>query len=95
MARYRHNPFELEAVRWDGTQFLEQPDWLTEAQAMKPHEPGAIYQIGELVCARALDGVRYCRPGGFIALLHDGTLATWTAREFLDAFSPVPEAAAA
>lgn len=95
MARYRAKPVEIEAVRWDGAQFLELPRWLAEALAKAPHEPGCVFIINQLAFAWSYVGSVPVRAGEFLVRDADGWFEVMEPAEFRRVYEPVADAPAA
>ncbi len=100
MARYVAKPVEVDAVRWDGAQFLDRPEWLRAALAKDVWEPGCVFSINDTafvqqqgaVTAHALKAVA---PGDWIVRQGEGGLIHVADATFRARYVPVPEAAAA
>ncbi len=93
MALYRAKPVEIEAVRWDGSQFLDMPPWLMEAMAKEPSEVGAVYLGHSYAFLRQPGGSQGIAPGEFLTL-QDGHFAIMKAERVLALYTPVAEDAA-
>ena len=74
MPKFRKKPVVIEAVRYIGGgdkagYYFEEmkPDWLSEAFALEPKEPGSIRRLHDgTLAVVTLEGEIYAQPGDFI-----------------------------
>jgi hypothetical protein len=58
---------EVEAVRWNGKEIENPPQWLTMAVLGTPGTPNTIFRFGSTIHVHNIEGQRYsCIPGDWI-----------------------------
>jgi hypothetical protein len=73
MARFRKNPVVIEAVKWNGKTFSENPEWIVRALLTPTHLQGSIRpgmaatgQHSEFLDIGTLEGLKKASPGDWI-----------------------------
>ncbi len=78
MAKYRKKPVVIEAVQFNGFEWVDEactpmfdysfvgPEWLTEAMAKSPNSEGSIDNDGEDLFILTLEGEHKAQPGDYI-----------------------------
>lgn len=90
MAQYQKKPVTIEAVKWDGNQISETPQWIIDAlQKKEPGKPGHIFRYGNAIQVCTANGPVWANKGDYIVRTIDGDIYPCTPELFEKTHTPI------